>query len=134
MESRLLPGGPWVSEQARLEGEHRQRWAIFPSRPLCSPSHTKVSVSLRLPSHLQPHLNTSLTNNTRMNFSLFIYLTLCLLNFASNLALWHFLYCKELSTTVIYILLIYSFGPITFQDGGSGYQTKKRRILSLKAS
>ena len=34
-----------------------------------------------------------------------------------------FSYCKELSTTVIYILLIYSFGPITFQDGGSGYQT-----------
>ena len=26
----------------------------------------------------------------------------------------------------VYILLIYSFGPITFQDGGSGYQTNKR--------
>ena len=30
---------------------------------------------------------------------------------------------------IIYILLIYSFGPITFQDGGSGYQTKKRPNL-----
>ena len=29
----------------------------------------------------------------------------------------------------IYILLIYSFGSITFQDGGSGYQTNKRQIV-----
>ena len=67
-----------------------------------------------------------------MNFSLFIYLfntffvELC---FQSGIVA--FFYCKELSTTVIYILLIYSFGPITFQDGGSGYQTNKRPFLSL---
>ena len=30
-----------------------------------------------------------------------------------------------LDVSIIYIL--YSFGPITFQDGGSGYQTNKRQ-------
>ena len=35
------------------------------------------------------------------------------------------------SSYKIYILLRYSFGPITFQDGGSGYQTNKRRSISL---
>ena len=41
-----------------------------------------------------------------------------------------FSYCKDISTTVI-DLYIYSFGPITFQDGGSGYQTKKRPFFFL---
>ena len=56
-----------------------------------------------------------------MSFSLFIYLfNTFLLNFASNLALWHFSARNSL------LLLIYSFGPITSQDGGSGHRTKKR--------